>query len=270
MFSNTSSENLSRRSDRRNGFTLIELLVVIAIIALLAAILFPVFARARENARRTSCQSNLKQISLGFIQYVQDYDETYPGASLWDGVVWQGWPLEIQPYLKSDQILQCPSEPTKAPGSNWKGAGYSDYRANYRILDKDALGAANVPGIKLSTLTQSALTVLLHDDFTGTANDSGEGVLRYGAGCGSQYNCAVASANTLAFFKVDFGASSSGGIRHLEGQNFAFADGHVKWYAANATQTTAYAENGYYSSKVYNGVTPGSTSGSSPTFNPTP
>ena len=71
-----------RKPRTRTGqaFTLIELLVVIAIIAILAAILFPVFARARENARRASCQSNMKQIGLGLMQYVQDYDETYPGA----------------------------------------------------------------------------------------------------------------------------------------------------------------------------------------------
>src|SRR5215210_107980 len=89
------------------GFTLIELLVVIAIIAILAAILFPVFARARENARRASCQSNLKQLSLGMIQYVQDYDErlvytTYGEAS---------WRIRIFPYVKSSQVYFCPSAP---------------------------------------------------------------------------------------------------------------------------------------------------------------
>ena len=92
-----------------HGFTLIELLVVIAIIALLAAILFPVFARARENARRASCQSNLKQIALGMAQYVQDYDERFPpyltdasgngAVDVADGD--QGWADLIQPYTKS-------------------------------------------------------------------------------------------------------------------------------------------------------------------------
>src|SRR5947207_11040145 len=91
---------------RKSAFTLIELLVVIAIISLLAAILFPVFARARENARKSSCANNLKQIAVSIQQYLQDYDECYPP----DGVTVQsGWTLTIQPYLKSEQVLQCSS-----------------------------------------------------------------------------------------------------------------------------------------------------------------
>src|SRR5262245_61739534 len=108
------------RQHRSHGFTLIELLVVIAIIAILAAILFPVFARARENARRASCQSNLKQIALGMHQYTQDYDERFPGNHVGDGSgcpggngldcspPTAGWGAVIQPYIKSWQILQCP------------------------------------------------------------------------------------------------------------------------------------------------------------------
>ena len=93
------------------AFTLIELLVVIAIIAILASILFPVFARARENARRASCQSNLKQIGLGMMMYIQDYDERYPMAE-WTVLpsVDGAWPVLLQPYLKSTQIFHCPSD----------------------------------------------------------------------------------------------------------------------------------------------------------------
>src|SRR5690349_15983360 len=110
----TSMTCTARRTGR--GFTLIELLVVIAIIAILAAILFPVFARARENARRTSCQSNLKQIALGIFQYTQDYDERYPSRFYGNGVNYGGaWAAVVQPYVKSEQLFQCPSEPT-APG----------------------------------------------------------------------------------------------------------------------------------------------------------
>ncbi len=96
----------------RRGFTLIELLVVIAIIAILAAILFPVFARAREKARQASCLSNVKQLGLAIMQYVQDYDEVYPmtriGATYWcpiSGVT--GYLLE--PYVKNAQVFRCPS-----------------------------------------------------------------------------------------------------------------------------------------------------------------
>src|SRR5215213_5115626 len=96
----------------RKAFTLIELLVVIAIIAILAAILFPVFARARENARRASCQSNLKQIGLGITQYAQDYDEKIPArAYFYSPGLYTTWSQIIEPYTKSVQILQCPSNP---------------------------------------------------------------------------------------------------------------------------------------------------------------
>ncbi len=113
-----------------NGFTLIELLVVIAIIAILAAILFPAFSRARENARRASCQSNMKQLGLGFTQYLQDYDEHYPvgvftgntDSSGCDtanpyGNRGYGWAGQIYPYVKSQQIYACPSDPNSSNGT---------------------------------------------------------------------------------------------------------------------------------------------------------
>ena len=93
------------------AFTLIELLVVIAIIAILAAILFPVFARARENARRSSCASNLKQIGLGVMQYTQDYDEIYPPIRHQNSTFTPNWGQMIYPYVKSTQVYRCPSSP---------------------------------------------------------------------------------------------------------------------------------------------------------------
>ena len=95
----------------RKGFTLIELLVVIAIIAILAAILFPVFAKAREKARQTSCLSNVKQTTLGLLMYVQDYDERFglDGGYNGDNTWARQWPIAVQPYVKNAQILRCPS-----------------------------------------------------------------------------------------------------------------------------------------------------------------
>src|SRR4028118_570049 len=104
------SSSKSRIVQRLKGFTLIELLVVIAIIAILAAILFPVFARARENARRASCLSNAKQIGLGVMQYAQDYDEKLPFSytNPGPGGIWAD---TIQPYVKNYQMFKCPSNP---------------------------------------------------------------------------------------------------------------------------------------------------------------
>lgn len=112
----------------KNAFTLIELLVVIAIIAILAAILFPVFAQAREKARQASCMSNLKQLGLGVMQYIQDYDEryvlvrsVYPTAN-GAGVTWQSL---IQPYVKNTQVTGCPDNPKQ--GTYYTGdCGYYD------------------------------------------------------------------------------------------------------------------------------------------------
>ena len=95
---------------QRKGFTLIELLVVIAIIAILAAILFPVFARAREKARQTSCLSNLKQIGLAAEMYIADYDECYPMSMYLGGMQIVTFYHALMPYMKNAQILQCPSE----------------------------------------------------------------------------------------------------------------------------------------------------------------
>jgi len=233
---------MSHRQTKARAFTLIELLVVIAIIAILAAILFPVFARARENARRASCQSNLKQINLGALQYSQDYDEKFMPYALPYGQVDNGWSVMIQPYLKSTQILQCPSnssvDPT-TPGAQ----GYSDYAINLS-LSYDKVRS-------LSEIQESARIVQFVDEAGTDASSHHWTSGRGGAdisGCGG---------GALATYRA-------GALIHLDGQNHAFVDGHVKWLKSASDNQSA---------KVYNLCTTDANtpaSAGNPTLNPVP
>ena len=128
---------------KRSGFTLIELLVVIAIIAILAAILFPVFAKAREKARQSSCLSNVKQLSLGFLQYAQDFDERMPQHRCNAPGNVQGlcYFQQIEPYLKNAQIMKCPSSNLAAYGAPYPNL---DYGFNIHFAG-DPLGKSEFP-----------------------------------------------------------------------------------------------------------------------------
>ena len=160
------------RNHRTTGFTLIELLVVIAIIAILAAILLPVFAAARERARQTSCANNLKQCGLAIMQYTQDFDELFPpshfsgggsaavigcyGAADWNdpgggGAMWMDW---IFPYVKSKAVFQCPDAEKWAQTTTSPSTAY-DYAYNTNVLkmwDAGNAGATCV-GVKFNTTT---------------------------------------------------------------------------------------------------------------------
>lgn len=133
---------------RQNGFTLIELLVVIAIIAILAAILFPVFAKAREKARQTACLSNEKQLALAILQYNQDYDQIYPqGGKVIGGWIDINisWPKMILPYVKSLAVYRCPDDSLPDPpvAAAFIGTGNAiSYNVNGFIRDYAAFGAA--------------------------------------------------------------------------------------------------------------------------------
>jgi prepilin-type N-terminal cleavage/methylation domain-containing protein len=133
---------------RNSGFTLIELLVVIAIIAILAAILFPVFAQAREKGRQASCMSNLKQLGNAMLMYSQDFDETYPTGGLLDygggGINYDhSWPKEIVTYVKTLDVFRCPSdgEANPGPGYEWVGPGNGiSYTVNAYTRDYSVFG----------------------------------------------------------------------------------------------------------------------------------
>jgi prepilin-type processing-associated H-X9-DG protein len=187
----------------KRGFTLWQLIGLLALLGIIAAILFPVFARKRENdGHRNPCQSNLKNIGLAFQQYLQDYDEKFPPVA--SGGAAYGWADALQPYLKSTQIFQCASEPdARKPTTNPRVAGYTDYWYNVRLAK-----------LKQSEVTASALTFL-----SGDGND------------GSDKTDARYAISTIP--KTWIGNNNSPLYRHLEGANYGYVDGHVRWHAAS-------------------------------------
>ena len=200
----------------RRGFTLIELLVVIAIIAILAAILFPVFAKAREKARQTSCLSNMKQLSLGYLQYAQDYDERTPESywlavalpatsRLW-GTSYMSGPENVYPYVKNLQVYVCPSQSTY-------GCAYGPTSNDWH-------------GIAMATIGAPSRTIMLTEGWFNF----------YGRWCAvaPQTNPATDPAgfcrNTCAVSWPPLGSMTTSLVgRHNAGCNFAFFDGHCKW-----------------------------------------
>lgn len=203
----------------RRGFTLIELLVVIAIIAILAAILFPVFARAREKARQASCLSNIKQIALAGLMYTQDYDEKFPGHGCGWMDPWGSttrteicYAAKIYPYMKNIQIFRCPSD-----SANYAQPGRDDnaYGNNLRYVAGRANSSWNA---SLGEIQSPAETIWYADAV--------RGYIRAPRCCGITTTtplCTQApTVDNIAW-------------RHNEGANFAFVDGHAKWWKESPT-----------------------------------
>ncbi len=198
----------------RPAFTLIELLVVIAIIAILAAILFPVFAKAREKARQSSCLSNFKQLGLGMLQYAQDYDEKFTGMSLSSGqpnpvvpgdtyfnyysggpYYFDCWSNGIYPYVKNVQIYRCPSTTYENYGVSY---GVPAYGANPAGGYVTMFGASSGPA--MSSLKRPSEILMITEK---------------GAGGGCQY-----------LLSTQYYACRDS---HNEGGNLVYFDGHTKW-----------------------------------------
>ncbi len=201
---------------QRDGFTLIELLVVIAIIAILAAILFPVFAKAREKARQASCLSNIKQMAIASMGYVQDYDECYPlgyrgSSGEYDPVrnttvasgAWLAWFTQIYPYVKNVQVYTCPSN-----------RGQVDYSYNPYLMPR---GYAALTPLALSQVTASADTIMYFDANAGASRPCG---YPWVVNARTSPDCEAKPAADYLTFKY---------ARHNGGCNIAFADGHGKW-----------------------------------------
>ncbi len=195
---------------RRAGFTLIELLVVIAIIAILAAILFPVFARAREKARQTSCLSNLKQIGLAVEMYKQDYDSRYFHG--WPSPSWSSVIHMINPYMKNYQLWMCPSQDASTACScGYPGdTGDPSYiPASYAFNPYCTVGwYANMQGKKETSIEAPAQVILCADGRRSWIHFS---AWCYGNGQGGR-SCDPSIANI-----------------HNGGANCAYMDGHAKW-----------------------------------------
>jgi len=243
---------------RRDGFTLIELLVVIAIIAILAAILFPVFAQARAKARQATCTSNLKQLGNAMLMYVQDYDETFPfvpgnsprvdasvdwGTNTW---VYNDVYVLLQPYVKNYKVFFCPDrsrtvhdEFFKTTGTNevwgygyhWS-SGYGDHGNKNSLWNrgdgcvgpetKSPVGTI-LPGHPLSMVAQPATFPIMGD----TADTP-------------RQTLHTACYDVRTKPSSGWNADMPTGGRHSDGNTFVFADGHVKWYRVNLNLVDPY------------------------------
>lgn len=238
----------------RQGFTLIELLVVIAVIAIIAAILFPVFQKVRENARRASCQSNMKQLGLAIIQYNQDADEKYPTGKSYGA----GWAGQIYSFSKSTGLYKCPDDSQSVIYGDYQPVSYAFNQNIAGAGQYGALGAQNAPastvllcevtganaeialnaaegagtfvspgvnGLDVTTTTAAPgpNDIINNNDGTDGITDPNRGITKYATGPMG----GVPPTNQAQNFT---GATG----RHSDGSNFLAEDGHVKWLRGSA------------------------------------
>ncbi len=243
---------------KNKGFTLIELLVVIAIIAILAAILFPVFAKAREKARQITCLSNEKQLGLGFIQYTQDYDEHYPCGTYASNHYGQGWAGQLYTYVKSAKLYTCPDDSSTLNPNDTSATSPVSYMYNLNVGEDDttitSFGNIHGNSVPQAAFTSTSKTVILCENFgfryqanvtnpQEAQSPAGNGVTHAvsgfyqtgymggrdasnvgydGGGCGNNYDQSCYSGKDPI---------------HSGGSNFVLADGHAKWFQPSAVSS---------------------------------
>ena len=231
----------------KRAFTLIELLVVIAIIAILAAILFPVFAQARAKARQAACQSNMKQIGLGILQYAQDYDETLPPASFKNAAYVTGWDLMSAPYMGTGVrrggapgIFQCPNDSVPRRGTGESPRTYAMTEGRNGVVNGTTEIAPDGTQMRLSAALaaiEAPADSLMVAEFPNDSNRFGQSESAFvqrpkapeGGGNRSQ-NCTVGQSTCDPANIIE--------PIHAGGWNYLFCDGHVKWLRPERTIRT--------------------------------
>jgi prepilin-type N-terminal cleavage/methylation domain-containing protein/prepilin-type processing-associated H-X9-DG protein len=261
-----SKSSASYAASNRKAFTLIELLVVIAIIAILAAILFPVFATAREKARQTTCSSNLKQLGIAFAQYEQDFDEWNPnGRDGTGGFFADGWASSLYPYVKSRAVFTCPDDTTVVKSN---ASAPADTAVSYATNTQ-----CQSSPITKYTATSKTLQLIEVSGVQAAVNAPNSGCWNNAWGRPWDYSCAtfqlspgtegnqvytarqnLSDGSTFATgymggrgtFTNPYGQFPSPEGRHSKGANYLFVDGHVKWLVGDQVSNGTTAPSPTY------------------------